>query len=54
MARGGGLLIDEINGVKAAEHPLAPFLLEAGFHPSAMGFMMRRDPPVRPEAKAGA
>jgi hypothetical protein len=28
--------------VPAADHPLAPFLVEAGFHPSAMGFMMRR------------
>jgi ATP-dependent helicase Lhr and Lhr-like helicase len=36
------LLIGEINGVPASEHPLAVFLLDAGFSPSAMGFQMRR------------
>jgi ATP-dependent Lhr-like helicase len=40
----GGLLIGEINGVPAAEHPLAVFLADAGFHPSAMGFHIRRHP----------
>ena len=39
---GLGLLIAEINGVPASEHPLAPFLVEAGFSPSAMGFHVRR------------
>jgi ATP-dependent Lhr-like helicase len=38
----GGLLVSEINGVPAHEHPLAPFLERAGFSPSAMGFQMRR------------
>ncbi|MDQ3417799.1 MAG: DEAD/DEAH box helicase [Acidobacteriota bacterium] len=42
MARSGGLIIAEVGGVAAADHPLAPFLVDAGFHPSAMGFMMRR------------
>jgi ATP-dependent Lhr-like helicase len=46
IARGedgrGGLLVGEINGTPAAEHPFAPFLLEAGFYASPMGFMMRR------------
>ncbi len=42
MARLGGLIIADVGGVPAADHPLAPFLVEAGFHPSAMGFMMRR------------
>jgi ATP-dependent helicase Lhr and Lhr-like helicase len=37
----GGILIDEINGAPAGEHPLAPFLVDAGFHPSAMGFQLR-------------
>jgi ATP-dependent Lhr-like helicase len=37
-----GLLVSEINGVPAPEHPFAPFLSEAGFSPSAMGFQMRR------------
>ena len=35
------LLIGEINGMPAQEHPLAPYLIEAGFSPSAMGFQMR-------------
>jgi ATP-dependent Lhr-like helicase len=38
----GGLLLAEINGRDPAEHPLARFLIEAGFNPSAMGFQMRR------------
>jgi ATP-dependent Lhr-like helicase len=37
----GGLLISEINGVPAADHPLAPFLIESGFYASPMGFQMR-------------
>jgi ATP-dependent Lhr-like helicase len=40
----GGLLLAEINGHEPATHPLAPFLIEAGFNPSAMGFQMRRRP----------
>jgi ATP-dependent Lhr-like helicase len=35
------LLIGEINGVPAADHPIAPYLVDAGFSPSAMGFQMR-------------
>jgi ATP-dependent Lhr-like helicase len=46
IARGeearGGLLIEEINGVPAAEHPLVSILLEGGFCSSAMGLMVRR------------
>ena len=38
----GGLLVGEINGQPPAHHPLAPYLIEAGFNPSAMGFQMRR------------
>ncbi|HET7695993.1 MAG TPA: DEAD/DEAH box helicase [Vicinamibacterales bacterium] len=38
----GGLLVAEINGQPPAHHPLAPYLIEAGFNPSAMGFQMRR------------
>ncbi len=37
-----GLLVSEINGLPATEHPFASFLLEAGFNPGAMGFQMRR------------
>jgi ATP-dependent Lhr-like helicase len=41
--REGGLLIGEIDGAPAAEHPLAPFLITAGFAMSAFGFQIRRD-----------
>ena len=36
------LLVQEINGLPAAEHPLAAYLVEAGFNPSAMGFQIRQ------------
>jgi ATP-dependent Lhr-like helicase len=46
IARGedgrGGLLISEINGIPTSDHPLAPFLIDAGFNASAMGFQMRK------------
>ena len=46
VARGeAGLLVSEINGIPAVEHPLAPFLVDAGFYPSAMGLMIRRPSP---------
>jgi ATP-dependent Lhr-like helicase len=38
----GGLLVGEINGQPADEHPLARYLVEAGFNASAMGLQMRR------------
>ncbi len=38
----GGLFLAEIDGRDPADHGLAPFLIEAGFNPSAMGFQMRR------------
>jgi ATP-dependent Lhr-like helicase len=38
----GGLLVGEVNGQDPAHHPIAPFLIEAGFSPSAMGFQMLR------------
>jgi ATP-dependent Lhr-like helicase len=41
--RGGGLLVAEINGAPAPAHPLAAFLADAGFVPSAMGLQVRRD-----------
>jgi ATP-dependent Lhr-like helicase len=43
-----GFLIGEINGHDPSQHPLAPYLVEAGFSPSAMGFQMRR--PAAPAA----
>ena len=38
----GGLLVSDINGRNPADHPLTQYLVEAGFHPSAMGLQMRR------------
>jgi ATP-dependent Lhr-like helicase len=41
-----GMLIEEIDALPAADHPLAPFLLEAGFVKSALGIVPgRRLPP---------
>ena len=37
-----GLLIGEIDGADAADHALAPFLNEAGFHHSGQGFYLPR------------
>src|SRR5207253_362050 len=33
-----GMLIEEIDGMPAARHPLAPYLAEAGFAAGALGF----------------
>jgi ATP-dependent helicase Lhr and Lhr-like helicase len=43
IARTTGLLVAEINGVAAAAHPLGAFLAGAGFTPSALGYVMRRE-----------
>jgi ATP-dependent Lhr-like helicase len=45
-----GLLITAVNGVPVAEHPLARFLLEAGFTPAPLGFNVRRGLPSLPAA----
>ena len=37
-----GVLITSINGVPVRAHPLAHFLLDAGFHPGASGMHLRR------------
>jgi ATP-dependent Lhr-like helicase len=42
QGRRSGLLIGEINGTPAREHPLAGFLEESGFVNSPLGFQMRR------------
>jgi len=40
------MLIEEIDSLPAGDHPLAPFLLEAGFVKSALGIVPgRRLPP---------
>jgi ATP-dependent Lhr-like helicase len=33
-----GMLIEEVDSVEPSGHPLAPFLVQAGFAPGAMGF----------------
>nr|MBA3888208.1 DEAD/DEAH box helicase [Acidobacteriota bacterium] len=42
LGEDGGILIDEVNGAPAVEHPLARYLIEAGFTQSAMGYQWRR------------
>ncbi len=48
VAGRGGMLIASLNGVAAAEHPMARFLLDAGFQAGAMGFNVRRNLPPLP------
>jgi ATP-dependent Lhr-like helicase len=38
----GGMLIAQVNGVNVAEHPMAKYLLDAGFVAGGMGFNVRR------------
>ncbi len=40
--RHGGLLVTEVNGQPVAGHPLADWLVEAGFARSPLGFLRRR------------
>ncbi|MGA7521045.1 MAG: hypothetical protein WBW84_01095, partial [Acidobacteriaceae bacterium] len=44
----GGLLVASIGGQPAHQHFLAPFLREAGFHPSPRGFHVRYIPNPKP------
>jgi ATP-dependent helicase Lhr and Lhr-like helicase len=46
-----GMLIEEIDGVPPAQHPLAPFLREAGFVAGALGFQATLRP--RPDWSSG-
>ena len=46
--RAAGMLIASVNGVAVAEHPMARFLLDAGFAAGAMGFNVRRGLPPLP------
>jgi ATP-dependent Lhr-like helicase len=48
-----GMLITQVNGVAVVEHPLARYLLDAGFSPGAMGFNVRRGLPSLPGASGG-
>ena len=50
-----GMLIATVNGVAVAEHPLARFLLDAGFQAAPMGFNVRRNlPPLLRRSAASA
>jgi ATP-dependent Lhr-like helicase len=40
-----GVLITTINGQSVAAHPMARFLMDAGFHPGPLGMNLRRIPP---------
>jgi ATP-dependent Lhr-like helicase len=42
------MLITSVNGVAVAEHPLARFLLDAGFQAAPLGFNVRRGLPPLP------
>jgi ATP-dependent Lhr-like helicase len=48
------MLITAVNGVRVAEHPLARFLLDAGFQPAPLGFNVRRNLPALPGQRAEA
>jgi ATP-dependent Lhr-like helicase len=41
--RDGGLLVGEINGLPAEDHPLAPYLRQAGFLTSPLGYYRQRE-----------
>jgi ATP-dependent Lhr-like helicase len=46
MRAGGhqGMLITTVNGLPVAAHPMARFLMDAGFHPGLQGMHLRRIP----------
>jgi ATP-dependent Lhr-like helicase len=46
------MLITSVNGVPVAEHPLARFLLDAGFQAAPLGFNVRRGLPPLPGTAA--
>jgi len=48
-----GLLVSTINGTPAGRHPLAPYLIEAGFTPGALGLARSRkdDEPDRADVR---
>jgi ATP-dependent Lhr-like helicase len=39
-----GVLITTVNGQPVAAHPMARFLMDAGFHHGALGMHLRRIP----------
>ncbi len=50
-----GMLISTVNGIPISAHPLAHFLMDAGFHPGPLGMNLRRIPPLamQPETQPG-
>ena len=46
------MLITSVNGVPVADHPLARFLLDAGFQAAPLGFNVRRGLPPLPGTAA--
>jgi ATP-dependent Lhr-like helicase len=46
-----GMLITQVNGIAVVEHPLARYLLDAGFQAAPMGFNVRRNLPSLPGAQ---
>ena len=48
------MLITHVNGIPVAEHPLARFLLDAGFQAAPLGFNVRRNLPSLPGRAAEA
>ncbi len=52
LERRGGILLEEVNGVPAAESPLGLYLSQAGFTPSSLGFHLRRAMLPRPVPNA--
>jgi len=46
------MFITQVNGVNVAEHPLARFLLDAGFQAAPLGFNVRRNLPPLPDHSA--
>jgi ATP-dependent Lhr-like helicase len=49
----GGLLITSVNGVAVGEHPMARYLLDAGFQAAPLGFNVRRGLPALPRRNEG-
>jgi ATP-dependent Lhr-like helicase len=47
-----GVLITTINGQPVAAHPMARFLMDAGFHPGPLGMHLRRVPLPIPPAES--
>jgi ATP-dependent Lhr-like helicase len=49
-----GMLITSVNGTPVSQHPLARFLLDAGFQAAPLGFNVRRNLPALPGRSASA